>query len=139
MRIFFHLTLRHFLKSVGLNTLNILGLSLGMIAALVIIVYTDHEFHYDQFHAKSDAIYRMEAITNGDQWFSNLGMEHARELMSGAYPEVLSLLQLNTAPRAFFETGGRNLPRPMWLKPVLILLFLNSLILNCLKGVRKMC
>ncbi|MEO9873048.1 ABC transporter permease [Ekhidna sp.] len=103
MSIFVNLTIRNFLKSVGLNSLNILGLSFGIIAALLIIVYADHEYHYDQFHSKSSKIYRMEGKTNGDQWFSNLGMEHARELVAGSYPEVLKRVQLNQAQRAFFS------------------------------------
>ena len=108
MRIFLHLTIRNFLKSGGLNTLNILGLSLGLIATLLIIVYADHEYHYDQFHEKSANIFRMEGKTNGDQWFSNLGVEHARELIAGAYPEVINRVNLNNAPKAFLSYGGRR-------------------------------
>ncbi len=108
MRIFLHLTIRNFLKSGGLNTLNILGLSLGLIATLLIIVYADHEYHYDQFHEKSANIFRMEGKTNGDQWFSNLGVEHARELMAGAYPEVVNRVNLNNAPKAFLSYDGRR-------------------------------
>ncbi len=103
MSIFFHLSIRNFLKSVGLNTLNILGLSLGIIAALLIIVYADHEYNYDQFHEKASNIYRMEARTNGEAWFSNLGVEHSRELIGGAYPEVINRVLINRAPKAFLS------------------------------------
>ncbi len=101
MRIFFNLSIRNFLKSVGLNTLNILGLSFGIIAALLIVVYADHEYHYDEFHENATNIYRMEARTNGEAWFSNLGVEHSRELSKGAYPEVLNTVLINRAPKAF--------------------------------------
>lgn len=103
MSLFFHLSIRNFLKSVGLNTLNILGLSLGVIAALLIIVYADHEYNYDQFHQKASNIYRMEARTNGEAWFSNLGVEHSRELIGGAYPEVINRVLINRAPKAFLS------------------------------------
>ncbi len=108
MGIFFNLSIRNFLKSVGLNSLNILGLSLGIIAALLITVYADHEYHYDQFHRKASNIYRMEAKTNGEAWFSNLGVEHSRELMAGAYPEVINRVLLNRAPKAFLSFGDRK-------------------------------
>ncbi len=108
MRIFFNLAVRNFLKSVGLNTLNIFGLSLGIVAALLIVIYADHEFHYDQFHSKTQHIYRMEGKTNGDQWFSNLGVEHSRELIAGAYPEVTDRVLVNNAPKAFFNKGARK-------------------------------
>lgn len=108
MSIFFNLSVRNFLKSVGLNSLNILGLSLGIIAALLIIVYADHEYHYDQFHQKASNIYRMEARTNGEAWFSNLGVEHSRELMGGSYPEVVNRVLVNRAPKAFFDNGSKK-------------------------------
>ncbi|MEO9485088.1 MAG: ABC transporter permease [Ekhidna sp.] len=103
MSIFFNLSIRNFLKSIGLNSLNILGLSLGVIAALLIIVYADHEYHYDQFHQSASNLFRMEAKTNGDAWFSNLGVEHSRELIGGAYPEVKNRVLVNRAPKAFYS------------------------------------
>lgn len=108
MSIFFNLSLRNFLKSVALNSLNILGLSLGIIAALLIIVYADHEYHYDEFHEKAANIYRMEAQTNGEAWFSNLGVEHSRELMGGSYPEVVNRVLVNRAPKAFLSNESNK-------------------------------
>ncbi|MEP5611915.1 MAG: ABC transporter permease [Cyclobacteriaceae bacterium] len=108
MKIFFKLALRNFLKSKKLNILNVLGLSLGLIAATVIILYADHEFHYDSFHTDAENIYRFEGKTNGNQWFSNLGMEHGRELTSGKYPEVKNKALLNTGQRAFLTYKGQK-------------------------------
>lgn len=76
---------------------------MGIIAALLIIVYADHEYHYDQFHQNAENIYRMEAKTNGDAWFSNLGVEHSRELIAGAYPEVVNRVLVNRASKAFYS------------------------------------
>lgn len=103
MRIFFNLILRKFLKSKGLNLLNLLGLSVGIIASLLIVIYADHEFSYDNFHPDAERIFRMEGKTNGDQWFSNLGMEHGKELISGKYPEVKGRVQLRSGGRAFIS------------------------------------
>ncbi|MEM7298016.1 MAG: ABC transporter permease, partial [Bacteroidota bacterium] len=108
MSIFFNLSLRNFLKSFGLNSLNILGLSLGIIAALLIIVYADHEYNYDKFHSNAPNIYRMEAKTNGDQWFSNLGVEHIRKLLADGYPEIKHSVRLNRGRRAFFSAGQKK-------------------------------
>ncbi len=108
MKIFLNLALRNFLKSKGLNSLNVLGLSLGLIAATLIILYADHEFHYDSFHQDAENIYRMEGKTNGDQWFANLGMEHGRELTSGKYPEVKDKVMLNSGQKAFLKYKDRK-------------------------------
>ncbi len=109
MRLFIHLAIRNFLKSASLNALNMLGLSAGIVAALLIIVYADHEYHYDQFHTKAGNIFRLEAKTSGSSWYSNIGVEHARELGSGTYPEVSAVVQVNRGERAFFRNpdGGR--------------------------------
>ncbi|MEQ9404705.1 MAG: ABC transporter permease [Cyclobacteriaceae bacterium] len=108
MRIFFNLALRHFLKSKGLNSLNVIGLSMGLIAATLIILYADHEFTYDRFHTDAENIYRMEARTNGDNWFSNVGVEHSRELLAGSYPEVKNIVLLNPGQSSFLNYKGKK-------------------------------
>ncbi|MCE7996632.1 MAG: FtsX-like permease family protein [Roseivirga sp.] len=108
LRIFTNLLVRNFLKDKLLNSLNILGLSLGMIAAMLILLYADHEFSYDSFHKDVKNTYRLEAITNNDLWFSNIGMEHGKELTSGRYPEVETVVQLNGHPRAFLSYNNQR-------------------------------
>ncbi len=107
-KLFLNLLVRNFLKNKLLNSLNILGLSMGLIAATLIIFYADHELSYDSFHTNAENIYRMEARTNSPLWFSNLGMEHGRELNSGKYPEVEAMVQLNGHPRAKLSYNGKT-------------------------------
>lgn len=103
LKIFTNLLIRNFLKDKLLNSLNILGLSLGMLAAMLILLYADHEYSYDNFHEDAANTYRLEAITNNDLWFSNIGMEHGKELTSGKYPEVKSVVQITGSPRVFLN------------------------------------
>ena len=107
LKIFLNLVKRNFLKDKLLNSLNLLGLSLGVIAAALIVLYADHELSYDTFHSDGENIYRMEAQTNNAQWFSNLGMEHGQELISGKYPEVQSIVELNNSNRMRLSYGGK--------------------------------
>lgn len=109
MKLFFKLAIRNFLKSKGLNAFNIIGLAMGMVAATLVILYADHELHYDQFHNKASNIYRLEGKTNGDQWFAYLGMEHGKELAAGKYPEVIDRTILNVGQKAFLEYGNKKL------------------------------
>ncbi len=108
VKIFFNLVRRHFLKGGILNFLNIAGLALGMTAAVLIALYAEHEYTYDEFHPDANNIYRMEAKTNSDLWFSNLGAEHALELLSGKYPEVEDVLQLNSFQQSFLSYKGKR-------------------------------
>ncbi|HEY4155391.1 MAG TPA: ABC transporter permease, partial [Puia sp.] len=41
------------------TTINILGLTLGVLSCLVIFLYVDYEFSYDRFHPDRDRIYRV--------------------------------------------------------------------------------
>ena len=116
---FFRHFRRNFANALFLNTINILGLSFAGIAAILVFLYVDHETSFDGFHPSSDRLFRMEAQTNSDQWFSNLGVEHARALQSGTYPEIETLVQFNTRSRTFVETaGGRFAEEQVSLTPV---------------------
>ncbi|MDW3194916.1 MAG: ABC transporter permease [Cytophagales bacterium] len=104
--------LKHFTRSLRnfwfLNSINLLGLSLAGTAAILVFLYVDHETSFDQFHEASKNIVRLEAKTNSDEWFSNLGVEHARALKNGTYPELERLTVLNRRSRAFVETNNQR-------------------------------
>jgi putative ABC transport system permease protein len=58
------IALRSFFKHKSFTFLNVLGLSLGMVASLLILQYVKYERSYDSFHSKSKDIYRV----NYNQW-----------------------------------------------------------------------
>ncbi|OEJ99926.1 ABC transporter permease [Roseivirga misakiensis] len=103
VKIFFNLVKRNFLKDKVLNTLSLLGLSLGLTASALILLFVDHELSFDTFHADAKNIYRIEAQTNSPSWSSNLGIEHNRELISGKYPEVESIVEVINSNRIFLS------------------------------------
>lgn len=53
------ITLRSLKKHRVYTAINILGLSIGFICCLFIAIYVDDELKYDQFHSRSDDIYRV--------------------------------------------------------------------------------
>ncbi len=54
------IALRSFLKHKTFTFLNVLGLSLGMVASLLILQYVKYERSYDAFHSKAADIYRVQ-------------------------------------------------------------------------------
>ncbi len=54
-------SVRHLLRQPGYAFLNILGLTLGITASLLIILYLFHEVSYDNYHSKADRIYRISS------------------------------------------------------------------------------
>lgn len=50
---------RNLIRNKFYSIINITGLSFGIMAAILIIVFIKHEFSYDRFHLNSDRIYRL--------------------------------------------------------------------------------
>jgi len=53
------IALRNFARNKLYTGLNLLGLTVGMAACLLILQYVSYEFSYDRFHDKADHIYRV--------------------------------------------------------------------------------
>lgn len=59
LRNYLKVALRNLKKRKGFAFINVLGLAIGIACCLLIAVYVFHELSYDQFHKKSDRIYRV--------------------------------------------------------------------------------
>ncbi|HAS39318.1 MAG TPA: hypothetical protein DCS93_02510 [Microscillaceae bacterium] len=55
---YFIIALRSFRRNRLYASLNILGLAVGIACFMLLYIYVSHETSYDQFHAKSDRLYR---------------------------------------------------------------------------------
>ncbi|MEQ9304727.1 MAG: ABC transporter permease, partial [Marinoscillum sp.] len=55
------ITIRHLLRQPGYTTLNILGLTIGIVSTLLIVLYLYHEVSFDKQHSKADRIYRISS------------------------------------------------------------------------------
>ncbi|SHH75338.1 putative ABC transport system permease protein [Chryseolinea serpens] len=53
-------TLRNISRRKGFSMLNVLGLSIGLAASLLIMQYVKDEFSFDDFHANKENIYRVQ-------------------------------------------------------------------------------
>lgn len=106
---------RNFSKAKFYSSLNILGLSLGFAAVILIILYVKDEFGYDRHHAQHKNIYRLEShfsIGEMDDLFAiapiPLGPAFRLE-----FPEVMAMarfgeindLHVRTANAEYYEDG----------------------------------
>ncbi len=55
---YFKVALRYLLRNKGYAFINILGLAIGITCCLLIMLFVRSEWSYDQFHSKSNRIYR---------------------------------------------------------------------------------
>ncbi|MBL7809637.1 MAG: ABC transporter permease [Saprospiraceae bacterium] len=87
---FIKIALRNLSKNAGYTAINVLGLSIGLSACLLIGLWVVDEMTYDQFHEKANRIYR----THGDVRFSgaDLSMSCAPAPMAATlkkdYPQL---------------------------------------------------
>ncbi len=58
---YFRTAFRVLLKNKLVSAVNLTGLSLGLAASILIVMYVSFEFGYDDFHTKKDRIYRVES------------------------------------------------------------------------------
>lgn len=56
---FLILAWRSFRKHPGYSTINLVGLSIGLVCGLLIMSYVGHELSYDTFHDEADRMYRI--------------------------------------------------------------------------------
>ncbi len=83
---------RNIYKSRVFSVLNLLGLSVGIAACLLLLQYVFYEHSYDEFHEHSDNIYRIryDAYRNGNLMFACAAAVPAvGPAMKDNFPEVL--------------------------------------------------
>ena len=51
--------IRHMAREKGYTAINVLGLAVGLICAILIFLYVRYELSYDRYHEKADRIYRV--------------------------------------------------------------------------------
>ncbi len=81
---------RSFRKHPGYSSINLVGLSIGLICGLLILLYVRHELSYDKFHDQADRIYRITADAKlNDSEFSGASVGYPTgPALKQDYPEV---------------------------------------------------
>ena len=87
----FKIACRHLIKSRVFTLINILGLSVGISAFVLITIYISFELSYDQFHDNKDHIYRvgLKRYSNGELVETSAkAFPGVRKLLKDNFPEV---------------------------------------------------
>ncbi len=103
--------LRYILKNRVFVVLNLLGLSIGLSASLLLIQYALYEFSYDKFHKNSDQIYRVryDNYRNGVAEFESAAAVPAvGRAMKENFPEVLEFAWAYPVKNGFFKVGVKS-------------------------------
>lgn len=74
----------------GYTLLNLTGLTIGLSACLLILLYVGHELSFDQFHSKKDRIYRVnyDIVMGGKQVISPSVPVFVAPQLKNQFPEI---------------------------------------------------
>ncbi len=101
---------RHLLKNRVYSLINILGLSLGICAVLLILVYIRFELSYDRHHPEYEHIYRV--ISEIQREDESVKMASSPPPLAWAlketFPEVAQVTRFLGAPEKIFSNGGEQ-------------------------------
>jgi putative ABC transport system permease protein len=95
--------LRNITRRKGFSILNVLGLSIGLAASLLILQYVKDELSYDDFHAHGNRIYRVEYDFYRDKelvFKCATAFPRVAPMLKADYPEV------ENACRLYLRYGG---------------------------------
>ncbi|MFK7952236.1 MAG: ABC transporter permease [Ekhidna sp.] len=98
--------IRFFRKEGGYSILNLLGLTLGISIAIILLLYLQNELNYDDHHKNGDQIYRVTHHLKADGADFNTART-ARELaplLKEELPEVLNYVRFNLYDNTMITT-----------------------------------
>lgn len=108
---FLKITLRNILAHKGFSLINILGLSLGLTACLLIGLFVRDEKHYDQFVPGGESIFRVyqQAETDADEIIATTPPAFATALQQNfpGVEQTLRVMAFNS--KELFEAGQKKL------------------------------
>jgi putative ABC transport system permease protein len=99
------LFIRNFRKSIVINLLNLIGLAAGLAACMMIIIYLNHEYSYDDFHEHGERIVRITT-------YQNVGEGQEITVPTASYPVAEGLAAEIAAVETFvrFQFGRMMTP-----------------------------
>ncbi|MBN8823305.1 MULTISPECIES: ABC transporter permease [unclassified Spirosoma] len=105
------IALRNLLRSKGFSVINIVGLSIGMASAILIILWIQHELSYDQFHEKKDRIYEAwnRSIFSNKLECWNTTPRVLAKTMTRDFPEVERTARVDWTQDMLFTVGDKRL------------------------------
>ncbi|SDF01616.1 putative ABC transport system permease protein [Dyadobacter soli] len=95
---YFKIAFRNLWKHKVFSLINIMGLTVGMSACLLISLYVNFELTYDAFHAKSDRIYRVvtDVITPSETIHAGVTSWAYGPTIKQDFPEVEAYARINS-------------------------------------------
>jgi putative ABC transport system permease protein len=107
---FFKIAWRNLLRNKGFSFINISGLAVGMAAAVLILLWIQHELSYDQFHEKKARIYEAWNKTHfsGKLQCWNTTPKVLARTLEKDLPEVERAVRVDWGRQQLFSIGDKR-------------------------------
>lgn len=102
---------RSLLKNKGFSAINIIGLAIGMAAVLLIALWVQNQFLYDNFYTNKENIYKLWNRTDKDGKVTvhNITMGAAAKALKEQYPEVEYAARMYWSSDDLFTYGEQRI------------------------------
>ncbi|WP_134089807.1 ABC transporter permease [Olivibacter sp. XZL3] len=102
---------RSLLKNKGFSAINIIGLAVGMTAVLLIALWVQNQFRYDNFYDNKENIYKLMNRTDKDGFVNihDITMPAAGPALKEQFPEVEHTARVLWTEDRLLTNGDKNL------------------------------
>ncbi len=108
---YFKIAFRNLKKNKGFTAINIVGLAIGMAAAMLILLWVDSQLSFDKMYPKGDQIYAVGSLEPSDNglsvWFST--PKPLAEVVRNDVPEVKSVSRSSGTKGFLFTIGDKKI------------------------------
>ncbi len=107
---YFKIAIRNLIRQKGYFFINLLGLTIGLTACLLITFYVIDELSYDKFHEKGDRIYRVgyQHTAPSGEIYKNVVTEHKlKQYFISHFNQIEQYIRISQ-PGAFYIQYGEN-------------------------------
>lgn len=104
------IAVRNLLRQKGFSLINIFGLTIGLTASALIILYILHELGYDRFHENADRIYRIaiKSEISGQHLDVAVSSPPFGPALKADYPEIVDYTRIDIYRNALLSVGDRK-------------------------------
>lgn len=103
---FLKIAFRSLLKHKSSTLINIVGLSIGLAATILILMWIQHELSYDKFFTDTELLYRVEqdqSYGEGNPYHVNLTSVFSGPVWKSDIPEISDFTRFSGLPSLLFE------------------------------------
>lgn len=110
-RNYLKIAFRNLARNKAFSGINIIGLAIGMAAAMLIMLWIQHEYSYDSFHEHRDRIYEAwnRGSFNGKVQSWNTTPKVLASALQADNPEVEKVSRVNWSTERLFKVGEKSM------------------------------